>query len=131
MAKAKMIEVGNGYAVQFLQRARGEETPYFQAKVFKLGVEVGYASNGGRGGSTMIRGRSIRDGFKALVNEGSLREEFKALVHEAAKAVGIVPEESLLKYEPEAVVLDYALCKGYDRGCGQITLNEFVQGYAH
>lgn len=117
MAKVKMIEVGNGYEVQFLQRARGEETPYFQAKILKDGVEVGYASNNGRGGATMIRG-------------GSVREDFKGLIFEAARAVGIVPEESLLKWEPEGVVLTYALCKGYDRGCGQITLNNFVQMYA-
>jgi len=117
MAKAKMIEVGNGYSVQFLQRAPGEETPYFHATIRKDGKEVGWAKNNGRGGSTCIRGELIE-------------EDFKALVFEAAKVAGINPEDSLLKYEPEGVVLSFALCKGYDRGCGQISLNEFVTAYA-
>jgi len=117
MAKAKMIEVGNGYTVQFVQRAPGEETPYFQAKILKDGKEVGWAQNGGRGGSTFIRGENVN-------------ADFKALVFEAAKAAGFVPEDSLLKYEPEGVVLNYALCKGYDRGRGNVTLNEFVKIYA-
>jgi len=112
-----MIEVGGGYAIQFVQRARGEETAYFQANILKDGKEVGWAQNGGRGGSTCIRGENVN-------------ADFKALVFEAAKVVGIAPEDSLLKYEPEGVVLNFALCKGYDRGCGQITLNEFVKNYA-
>ena len=118
MAKAKMITVGGGYSVQFLQRARGEETAYFQAKILKDGLEVGYASNGGRGGSTMIRPATVV-------------KEFEVIVTEAARIAGIDPETSLLRFERAGVLLDYAITKGYDRGCGQISLNEFVQGYAH
>lgn len=115
MAK-KTIEVGGGYAVRFEQRARGEETPYFVATILRDGAVAGSASNGGRGGATLIRGPGVQDAFTAMVEA-------------AAVEAGFDPKQSLLKYEPASAVLSYALCRGYERGCAKVTLVEFVNQY--
>jgi len=113
MSKAKMIEVGDGYTVQFLQRAPGEETPYFHATILKDSKEVGWAKNNGRGGATHIRGEKIEQDFATLVT---------AAIVEA----GFHPEKTL-QYERASVILGFAECKGYSRGCGQMTLAEYVK----
>lgn len=112
----KKIAVGP-FDVQFLQRARGEETPYFVARVYRDGVEVGTAENHGQGGSTHIRGKGLDVALRALVDD-------------AARAAGLDPVAALGEWERESIVFDYAEWTGYQRGAAGRPLTEYLRHYA-
>jgi hypothetical protein len=112
MSKTKMIAVGDGYEVTFRQRARGEETPYWQGEVFKDGKAVGEFSNNGRGGATHIHPPAIVAEFERLVDEA---------------APDIVPAKLI---ERAAIVVHYAEMKGYYRSAAGLTLADLVREFA-
>lgn len=114
MAKPKRIKVGS-FEVAFLQRARGEETPYFQAKVYRDGAEIGGASNDGRGGCTLCYPRTLTADLRALIA--------------AETAAAGLPAEATA-FEPEGIVFDYALFTGYERGMGKVSLRSYLRQYA-
>jgi hypothetical protein len=109
---AKKIPVGDGYEVEFLQRARGEETPYWRGQVLKDGKVVGHFSNDGRGGATHIDPPDIVAAFRKLVDE----------------AAPEVDHASLL--ERDAIVLSYAEFKGYYKRAAHMTLADVVREFA-
>lgn len=114
MPKPKQIPVGP-FAVAFLQRAKGEETPYFQAKVYRDGQEVGFAKNEGTGGCT-------------LCYPHTLANDLRALIASEAKAAGL-PAETF-DFEPEGIVFDFAELVGYTRGMSKVSLRTYLKQYA-
>ena len=114
-SKSKVIEIGthegSRYAVQFTQRARGEETPYWVGLVLRDGVPFGTFENNGRGGMTCIHPR------KAV-------EAFRALVDAACPSHGI-------SFERESLVLTWAETVGYVRGGAKVTLCDVVKTLAN
>jgi hypothetical protein len=97
---AKTITILNGYAVRFDQRAKGEETPYYVGKILKDNKEVGYFSNGGRGGPTTIMPPAVADAFREMVAV-------------EAKKQG---KDSTAWIESEALMIEAADLHGYKRG---------------
>jgi hypothetical protein len=110
----KRIEVGDGWEVVFDQRARGEETRYWKGRAFKDGADVGYFSNDGRGGNTMIQPTSVAEGFRKLVD--------------AVVPAGIDPAKL---FEREDWVIHYAEIIGYSRSktAASITLADVVREF--
>lgn len=105
----KKIDVGSGYALCFVQRAAGEETPYYVGLIYKDGIEIGRFENGGRGGCTTVQPYSVAKAFGAMVTEAAGR-----LGHSRAIT------------EPEGLVVMFAEMKGYARGCATVTLDAVV-----
>jgi len=112
MSRARKIEVGAGYAVQFLQRARGDETPYWDGRVWKDGAIVGSFANGGSGGQTSIQPPAVAAAFLALVKV-------------AAPEVDV----SSPWCEAEGWVIYFAEMLGYDRSCKGLTLAEVAREF--
>lgn len=113
---AQMIPVGP-FSVQFLQRARGQETPYFVAKVYRDGAEVGTAENDGRGGCSNIRGKGLAEALRAVVDQ-------------AAKDAGLDVAKALGDFEREDIAFHYAECVGYQRGAKDMPFTEYLRQYA-
>lgn len=112
---AKKIRISAVHAIEFNQRARGEETPYWVGTVWDVSgaaaTRAGDFENGGRGGPTCVRLRppGRRD---ALLKLGEAA--FSDLGVEALEADGHV-----VAY---AEFIGYALrC-----GCGEFTLQDYT-----
>jgi len=73
---AKKINIGNDHEIQFNQRARGEETPYWQGTIYRNGAEIGNFSNSGRGGSTFVRNNEVETMLSQMVKESAERQDF-------------------------------------------------------
>ncbi len=114
---AKIIDVGGGYSIQFHQRARGQETRYFEATVYKDGVAATSASSDGHGGPTLIRDRQVEIALEALVDT-------------TAKALGLDPVTDVCKYERAGLVFAFAEIKGYTRSAKDATLATYIRGFA-
>ena len=112
MAKTKKIPVGDGYEVQFLQRAKGQESPFWEGHVLKDGMVVGHFSNGGRGGATNINPPAVIAAFRKLVDEA---------------APEVRPAKLL---EREGIVITFAELKGYYRSAADMTLADTVREFA-
>lgn len=100
---AKKINVGNGYELTFDQRARGEETPYYQGRIFKDGVHVGHFSNSGTGGPTTVGG---------TVGGSSVKADFKKMVRDEANRQGFTGK-LLGEFESEGLIVEFAEILGY------------------
>lgn len=114
-SRARKITIAAGYEVQVRERARGQESAYFVAGVYKDGAEVGHARNNGTGGATMIHPRSLEQQLEQLVDA------------EASKA-GIDPAK-LGSFERTDIVFLYALAKS-GRGGAAVTLPMFLGEWA-
>jgi len=119
MSKAKMIEVGGGLSVKFLQRARGEESPFWVGEILLNGVRIGTFNNEGRGGMTFIR--PIRS---------EISKDFVDVESALRGLVDACPGGSSIQYEREAIVITYAEIKGYNKRAKDITLADVVAEYA-
>jgi hypothetical protein len=114
----KIIMVGE-YGIQFEQRARGEETPYWLGTIYQetpdLGmVKVGHFQNSGCGGPTDIS-PAIAIAFRKMVDDTGTVFDFD--------------------YRERAdIVITYAELMGYDRKAKALnppyTLAELVRTYA-
>ena len=111
MARKKQIEIGDGIVVAFDQRARGEESPYWQGRLLKDGKLVGTFSNHGRGGATIVQPAAMVDALRALVDRAE---------------PGVGPTLT----EREHVAILYADIRLYERGCADVTLTEVVREFA-
>lgn len=111
MARRKRIEIGDGIMVAFDQRARGEESPYWQGRLMKDGKVVGTFSNHGRGGATIIEPPAMVDALRALVDKA-------------------VPQVGPTLAEREHVAILYADIALYEPGCGNVTLKQVVREFA-
>ena len=107
--RKKKIDVGEGYQVVFLQRARGQETPYWVGQVLHDGEVVGSFENGGTGGATLLRPESVVEAFRVLFDQS------------VAGAMDL-PER-------ESVVLYYAEEKGYRRDSSSLSLDEYARAF--
>lgn len=123
---AKKISVGHGYEIRFDQRARGEETPYWNGSIFKNGEQVGVFNNGGRGGPTTIKG--INGNGTGVV------EDFLKIVDDSATKQGIKNfSKNFSMIEREGLVLEVAEAIGYNKaakqfaGEPQLVIDEFVR----
>jgi len=127
MAKAKIIDVGNGYALRFDQRAKGQETPYWVGTIFKSagtnGVsweQVGSFENGGTGGPTSVRSNggdvNLSEVFSKIMKEGLLKGGAKAKKIEKAKYM-----------EFDAMMVEYAHAIGYEKGWSTATFEDFCK----
>lgn len=95
---AKLIPVIKNYALRFDDRARGEETPYWQGTIFKDGKQVGNFSNSGTGGMTLIIPNSIGEDFEKIALEEMKRQGYDKGVTEA-----------------ENLILEFGEAMGYNR----------------
>lgn len=95
---AKIIPVIGGYSLRFDQRARGEETPYWQGTIFKDGKQIGDFSNSGHGGQTNIHPHSIAEDFNKIALDEMKRQGYDKGVAEA-----------------ENLVLEFGEAMGYQR----------------
>jgi hypothetical protein len=107
---AKIIDVGNGYSVQFQQRQRGEETPYWVGTILKGKQTVGTFNNSGRGGSTHITPPALERALEEMVDEA-----------DPVAGPGIMERANL--------VLHFAELKGYKRGFANYTMKEMVTAW--
>lgn len=100
---AKKINIGQGYSIRFDQRARGQETPYWEGTIFKDGKQVSTFQNGGTGGPTIISDADVRADFEKMVDE-----------HCAALKI-----TDFCQIEREAIIIEVAELLGYHRGSKQ------------
>lgn len=112
MGKTKIIVVGK-YGLRFDQRARGEESPYWQGTILKNGIPVGYFKNDGRGGMTFIQSSTVEADFRKMVDDTGIKLDWA---------------------ERADIVITYAELLGYDRRVkalqGTYGLRDLVQTYA-
>lgn len=95
----KTFDIGNGYSLQFDQRAKGEETPYYLGLVLKDKEVVGYFNNNGRGGATIIHPPLVKDHFIQMFNK-------------SAKKQGLDHSKG---FEVEAEIINFVNVAGYKR----------------
>lgn len=111
MARTKRIEIGDGIVVAFDQRARGEESPYWQGRLLIGRKLVGTFSNDGHGGATIVEPAAMVAALRALVDKAE---------------PNIAPRLA----EREHVALVYADIRLYEDGCANVTLTQVVREFA-
>ncbi len=118
MARKIVVSHNPEIGIEFLQRAAGQETPYYVGKIHlrhrrKL-LDAGSFSNNGCGGPTVMR--QNRD------LEVQVVDHMSANVQEVAAKLNLKP-----LMEPEGVVVDYAaMLHDISAACDELTLYQFV-----
>lgn len=110
---AKRIKIIGGYEIQFDQRARGQETPFYVGRIFKNGVHVGGFENGGTGGPT-------------LIHPPFVSKDFEKMFDDAAKKTGTDVSKM---FEREAEVIGFAESYGYSKAKFSVTVEELWEDW--
>lgn len=109
---AKRIQVANGYEIEFDQRARGQETPYYVGRIFRGTEQVGIFQNSGTGGATII---------SSIVKGVNVVADFEKMVDDEARKQGVDTSKGT---ERESEVIDFANKVGYAKGLAGIPFPE-------
>jgi len=113
---AKRIKLNDGIAIEFNQRAEGQETPYWVGTIWDVSgrkaVAIGDFENGGTGGPTMVRLFPAAPDRDAILRMGEAA--FADLGAEA--------------FEADGAVIGWAEMIGYALKCGHedFTLQDYI-----
>lgn len=105
---AKKIKIMGGYEIQFDQKAKGQETPYYVGRIYKDGEQVGHFNNDGNGGMTMIHPPAVVTDFNKMVDDSA--KTFKIDVSK--------------EYERAGEVIGFAARFGYSRNYGKFSAED-------
>lgn len=112
---AKKIDIGNGFEIEFIQRAKGQESPYWIGNIYQDNKIVTSFSNNGCGGPTQIRNQQIKNQFEKIAVDELIKQ-------------GISEEKANSRYlESYQFLINFAEEKGYNRAFVNSSFQEYIK----